>query len=58
VVDSNGEVFGLDGLFVADAAALPSAVGGPPSMTIAAWAERVADRFIERFGKSRTSISP
>jgi cholesterol oxidase len=58
VVDSNGEVFDLEGLFVADAAALPSAVGGPPSMTIAAWAEHVADRFIERFGKSRTSISP
>ncbi|MEX2481769.1 MAG: GMC oxidoreductase [Gammaproteobacteria bacterium] len=42
VVDANGEVFGHPGLYVADAAALPRAPGGPPSLTIAAWAERVA----------------
>jgi choline dehydrogenase-like flavoprotein len=52
VVDSNGEVFGVDGLFVADAAALPGPVGGPPAMTVAAWAEHVADRFIERSTRS------
>lgn len=43
VVDAHGEVFANPGLYVADAAALPKPVGGPPSMTIAAWADRVAD---------------
>lgn len=46
VVDSRGEVFGIDGLFVADAAALPGPVGGPPAMTVAAWSSHVADRFV------------
>jgi len=50
VVDANGEVFDNPGLYVADAAALPRAPGGPPSMTIAAWANHIADRFIERHG--------
>jgi cholesterol oxidase len=44
VVDHNGEVYGNPGVFVADAAALPAAVGLPPSLTIAAWAHHVADR--------------
>jgi cholesterol oxidase len=48
VVDANGEVFDNPGLYVADAAALPRAPGGPPSMTIAAWANHVAERFIAR----------
>jgi cholesterol oxidase len=43
VVDHNGEVYGNPGLFVADAAALPAAVGTPPSLTIVAWAHHVAD---------------
>ncbi len=43
VVDHRGEVYGNPGLFVADGAALPAAVGGPPSVTIAAWAHHVAD---------------
>ncbi len=43
VVDHKGEVYGNPGLFVADAAALPAAVGMPPSLTIAAWAHHVAD---------------
>lgn len=42
VVDDQGQVFANPGLYVADAAALPKPVGGPPSMTIAAWADRVA----------------
>lgn len=50
VVDENGEVFDNPGLYVADAAALPRAPGGPPSMTIAAWANHVAERFIARHG--------
>jgi len=48
VIDTNGEVFDNPGLYVADAAALPRAPGGPPSMTIAAWADHLAARFIER----------
>ena len=43
VVDHRGEIYGNAGLFVADGAALPGAVGGPPSVTIAAWAHHVAD---------------
>ena len=43
VVDHRGEVFGNPGLYVADASALPAAVGGPPGVTIAAWAHHVAD---------------
>ena len=48
VVDANGEVFDNPGLYVTDAAALPRSPGGPPSMTIAAWSNHVASRFIER----------
>ena len=43
VVDHRGEVFGNPGLYVADGAALPAAVGGPPGVAIAAWAHHVAD---------------
>jgi cholesterol oxidase len=43
VVDHRGEVYGNPGLFVMDASALPAPTGGPPSVTIAAWAHHVAD---------------
>jgi cholesterol oxidase len=46
VVGANGEVFGHPGLYVADAAVLPNPVGGPPAMTIAAWADHLAEQFI------------
>jgi cholesterol oxidase len=46
VVGLNGEVFGHPGIYVCDAAALPFPVGGPPSMTVGAWAEHVAETFI------------
>ena len=52
VVDGNGEVFDHPGLYVADAAALPTEPGGPPSLTIAAWASHVAARFIARRNSS------
>lgn len=42
VVDHRGEVFGNPGLYVADGSLLPRAPGWPPSMTIAALAERQA----------------
>lgn len=48
VVDHNGEVYGNPGLFIADAAALPAAVGTPPSLAIAAWAHHVADRLAKK----------
>jgi cholesterol oxidase len=43
VVDHRGEVFGYPGLFVADGAAYPAPPGVPPSLTIAALAERQAE---------------
>lgn len=41
VVDWRGQVHDHPGLYVADATALPAAVGTPPSLTIAAWAGHV-----------------
>jgi cholesterol oxidase len=46
VVDWRGEVHDHPGLYVADAAALPEAVGTPPSLTIAAWAGHVARQLV------------
>ncbi len=46
VTDAFGEVYGHSGLFVADASLLPTPIGRPPSMTIAAMAERVAQRLV------------
>ena len=48
VVDHNGEVYGNPSLFIADAAALPAAVGTPPSLTVAGWAHHVADGVAQR----------
>lgn len=48
VVDDHGEVFGYDGLFVADGAVMPGPVGPNPALTIAALAERFSARMIER----------
>ncbi|HCO59073.1 MAG TPA: GMC family oxidoreductase [Porticoccaceae bacterium] len=45
VIGANGEIFDNPGLYVADAAALPRSPGGPPSITIAAWAEHIASQF-------------
>lgn len=42
VVDHRGEVFGCRGLYVADGAVVPRAIGLNPSKTIAALAERTA----------------
>ncbi len=46
VIGAGGEVFDNPGLYVTDGAALPAAPGGPPSMTIAAWASYVAEGLI------------
>lgn len=46
VIGANGEIFDNPGLYVVDAAALPTSPGRPPSLSIAAWAAHVADRLV------------
>jgi choline dehydrogenase-like flavoprotein len=46
VLDPNGQVWGCEGLYVLDGAALPTSVGVNPSATIAAIAERNVLSFI------------
>lgn len=46
-VDSYGQVFGYEGLYVADGSVMPGPVGANPSLTIAAMAERTAQRIID-----------
>jgi cholesterol oxidase len=53
VVDTYGEVFGRRGLFVADGSVMPGPVGPNPSFTIAALADRFADRMIDRARENR-----
>ena len=50
LVDHRGEVYGNPGLFIADGAALPVAVGAPPSVAIAAWSNYVADALAQASG--------
>jgi cholesterol oxidase len=47
VVDAWGRVFGQPGLYVSDGAAMPGTIGPNPSLTIAAFADRVADGILE-----------
>jgi cholesterol oxidase len=47
VVDSRGEAFGHPGLFIADGSVMPGPVGPNPSLTIAALADRFADRMVD-----------
>jgi cholesterol oxidase len=44
VADAFGEVFGCEGLHVADGSLMPGPVGANPSLTILALAERAAER--------------
>lgn len=46
VLDPWGEAYGVPGLWVVDGAALPGPVGPNPSLTIAAFADRAAERMI------------
>ena len=51
VVDPYGAVFGCPpGLYVADGSVMPGPVGPNPSLTIAALADRFADRMVENKG--------
>jgi cholesterol oxidase len=47
VVDAYGEVFNYPGLYVADGSVMPGPVGPNPSLTIAALADRFAERLLE-----------
>ena len=48
VVDSYGQVFNYPGLYVADGAVMPGAVGSNPSLTIAALSRRFAKEIIRQ----------
>jgi cholesterol oxidase len=50
VIDSFGRVFHQPGLYVADGAAMPGPVGANPSLTIAAFADRVAEGILGELG--------
>ena len=50
VVGPYGEVFGHPGLYIADGSVMPGPVGPNPSLTIAALADRYADRIVEQRG--------
>ncbi|MDQ3937242.1 MAG: GMC family oxidoreductase [Chloroflexota bacterium] len=47
VVDAWGQVFGHPGLYIADGSVMPGTVGPNPSLTIAALADRFADRMLD-----------
>ncbi|MDX1530276.1 MAG: GMC family oxidoreductase [Rhodothermales bacterium] len=50
VVDAHGEAFGHPGLYVAVGAVMPGPVGPNPALTIAALADRTADRILDQRG--------
>ncbi|TYP88981.1 GMC oxidoreductase [Blastococcus xanthinilyticus] len=56
VVDSYGEVFGHPGMYVADGAAMPGPVGANPSLTIAAFADRLADHLLDQHARRGTVV--
>lgn len=58
VVDADGEVFNHPGLFVADGSVMPGPVGANPSLTIAAYADRMAVRMLEGRGRPATTARP
>jgi choline dehydrogenase-like flavoprotein len=56
VVDANGAVFGMPGLYVVDGSVLPRSSRVNPSLTIYAWALRVAHLIATRPVASRTAV--
>jgi choline dehydrogenase-like flavoprotein len=50
VTDHFGQVFGQEGLYVADGSLFPGALGINPSRTIAALSERIAEHLTGRLG--------
>lgn len=49
VVSTSGEVFGHEGLFIADGSVIPTSIGFHPVMTISAIAERIADAVVASY---------
>ncbi len=56
VVDSDGQVFNYPNLYVADGSIIPTALGVNPSLTIAALAERIADKIAEKMDGNKISV--
>ncbi|HEX8093708.1 GMC oxidoreductase [Jatrophihabitans sp.] len=56
VIDALGRVHGVPGLYVADGSVFPGPVGANPSLTIAAFADRVAENMIEDQVATRGSL--
>ena len=46
VVDGFGRVHGVEGLYVGDGSVMPGPVGPNPSLTIAAFADRMCDHML------------
>jgi len=57
VVNADGEAFGYPGLFVCDGSVMPGPVGANPSLTIAAFADRMAERIAERHPAGRRVLT-
>ena len=53
VVDSYGEVFDYPGFFIADGSVMPGPVGPNPSLTIAALADRFAQKVIDNHKQNK-----
>lgn len=51
VVGADGQVFNYPGLYIVDGSTMPGPVGPNPSLTIAAFADHVADGIITRSGR-------
>ena len=58
VIDHTGQVFGHPGLYVTDSSFFPAAPGLPPSITVAAFAERAAALFDDSSVPDDTTRQP
>ena len=58
VVDDGGQVFGYEGLHCFGSSIIPTSLGVNPSLTIAAVAERCADRLVARAGDLGLPTAP
>jgi choline dehydrogenase-like flavoprotein len=57
VVDANGQVHGMTGLYVVDGSVLPRSSRVNPSLTIYAWALKVADSLVRRLHREQPARS-
>ena len=56
VIDLNGQVWDLPGLFVADASVFPTAIGVNPQVTIMALATRIGRRLADRLARTDQAL--